>query len=198
MPISPTLSEGLSRYGIGEAIRTLRLKKKMGLVELGRHSGLSPALLSKIERGRLFPTLPTLLRIALVFSVGLEYFFGGGRERRAIGVIRRRDRRRFPESPDVKDPAYYFESLDYEAVERRMNAYLVDFQPAARTARLRTHSHPGAEFIFVLDGSLELTVGNEQFTLDKEDSIYFDSSRPHAYRRSSQRPCRAVVMTTGG
>jgi quercetin dioxygenase-like cupin family protein len=169
----------------------------MGLVELGRHTGLSPALLSKIERGRLFPTLPTLLRIALVFSVGLEYFFGGARERHAIGIVRRGDRRRFPESPDVKDPAYYFESLDYEAVERKMNGYLVEFQPVARTARLRTHTHPGGEFIFVLDGTLELTVGNDQFTLEREDSIYFDSSRPHTYRRSSQRRCRAIVMTTG-
>ena len=70
--LSKTLQDGLSDYQIGAKIRTLRLKKKMGLVELGLHTGLSPALLSKIERGRLFPTLPTLLRIALVFGVGLE------------------------------------------------------------------------------------------------------------------------------
>ena len=72
--LSATLEAGLSDYAIGGKIRALRLKKKMGLVELGQHSGLSPALLSKLERGRLFPTLPTLLRIALVFSVGLDYF----------------------------------------------------------------------------------------------------------------------------
>jgi transcriptional regulator with XRE-family HTH domain len=78
--LSATLQAGLSDYGIGDKIRGLRLDKKLGLVELGRHSGLSPALLSKIERGRLFPTLPTLLRIALVFGVGLEYFFAGARE----------------------------------------------------------------------------------------------------------------------
>jgi transcriptional regulator with XRE-family HTH domain len=54
----------------------------MGLVELGRHTGLSPAMLSKIERGQLFLTLPTLLRIALVFSVGLDFFFSGGEEHR--------------------------------------------------------------------------------------------------------------------
>jgi transcriptional regulator with XRE-family HTH domain len=74
--LSPTLREGLKAYGIGPKIRSIRLKKKMGLVELGRHSGLSPAMLSKIERGQLFPTLPTLLRIAMVFSVGLDYFIG--------------------------------------------------------------------------------------------------------------------------
>ena len=64
--LTRTISEGLERYQIGGKLRGLRLKKKMGLVELGKHTDLSPALLSKIERGRLFPTLPTLLRIALV------------------------------------------------------------------------------------------------------------------------------------
>ena len=73
--LSKTLSEGLERYSIGPKLRALRLRKKMGLVELGKHTGLSPAMLSKVERGRLFPTLPTLLRIALVFGVGLVHFF---------------------------------------------------------------------------------------------------------------------------
>src|SRR5512145_1155854 len=128
--LSKTLQDGLNDYGIGAKIRALRLKKKIGLVDLGKHTGLSAALLSKIERGKLFPTLPTLLRIALVFSVGLEYFFSPAKDRRAIGVVRGRDRRRFPESPDTKEPAYFFESLDYEAVERKLNAYYVEFQPS--------------------------------------------------------------------
>jgi transcriptional regulator with XRE-family HTH domain len=60
-------------YKIGPKIRALRLNKKLGLLQLGEHTGLSSAMLSKIERGQLFPTLPTLLRIALVFGVGLEH-----------------------------------------------------------------------------------------------------------------------------
>jgi transcriptional regulator with XRE-family HTH domain len=193
--LSTTLQEGLSRYGIGETIRTLRLRKKMGLVELGRHSGLSPALLSKIERGKLFPTLPTLLRIALVFSVGLDYFFSPARERRSVGVVRRKDRLRLPEAADSREPAYHFESLDYEAVERRTNAFYVEFQPQ-KGQKLRTHSHAGGEFIFVLEGTLELTVGLEEFTLDAQDSVYFDAGRPHGYRRVSTKACRAILVTS--
>src|SRR6188474_491895 len=90
--LSATLQKGLDEYAVGAKIRALRLKKKMGLVELGRHSGLSPALLSKIERGRMFPTLPTLLRIALVFSVGLDYFFVGAREKPLLAVVRKAER----------------------------------------------------------------------------------------------------------
>ncbi len=73
--LSDTLVEGLKRYEIGSKIRALRNAKKLGLVQLGEHTGLSPALISKLERGNLFPTLPTLLRIAMVFGVGLDYFF---------------------------------------------------------------------------------------------------------------------------
>src|SRR6187397_817402 len=129
--LSKTLQDGLADYAIGTRIRALRLKKKIGLVELGRHTGLSPALLSKVERGRLFPTLPTLLRIALVFGVGLDFFFAGSREKPVVGVVRHKDRLRFPEKPGARDSAYEFESLDFPAVERRLNAYYVEFQPAA-------------------------------------------------------------------
>jgi transcriptional regulator with XRE-family HTH domain len=121
--LSATLQAGLSEYGIGAKIRTLLLKKKIGLVELGQHTGLSPALLSKIERGRLFPTLPTLLRIALVFSVGLEYFFAGAREAPIVAVMRGKERVRLPDRPGARDIAYRFESLDYLAPERRFNSF---------------------------------------------------------------------------
>ena len=87
--LSETLAKGLGDYAIGDKLRALRLKKSMGLVELGRHTGLSAAMLSKVERGKLFPTLPTLLRIALVFSVGLEYFFSDDQKRHVLAIVRR-------------------------------------------------------------------------------------------------------------
>src|SRR6187401_2522077 len=128
--LSKTLQDGLNDYGIGAKIRALRLKKKIGLVELGKHTGLSPALLSKIERGRLFPTLPTLLRIALVFGVGLEFFFSGARDKPLVAVVRRKDRVRLPDRPDGGAIAYCFESLDFPATERRFNSYVAEFFPA--------------------------------------------------------------------
>src|ERR1700741_1703849 len=93
---SDAISEGLGRYSIGEKLRSMRLRKSMGLVELGKHAGLSAALLSKLERGKLFPTLPTLLRIAMVFGVGLDYFFTDERKRRVVGVGGRGERGGFP------------------------------------------------------------------------------------------------------
>jgi transcriptional regulator with XRE-family HTH domain len=193
--LSATLREGLKTYAIGPKIRAMRLKKKMGLVELGRHTGLSPAMLSKIERAQLFPTLPTLLRIALVFSVGLDYFISGSREKPTVGVVRRRDRLRFPEKPGARDSAYEFESLDYAAVERRLNGYYVEFLPIPAD-KMRLHQHDGAEFIYVLAGTLTVRIGGEEHTLEARDSVYFDSSTPHGYRRAGARNCAAIVVTS--
>ena len=193
--LSATLQAGLNDYGIGGKIRSLRLKKKMGLVEMGRHTGLSPALLSKIERGLLFPTLPTLLRIALVFGVGLEFFFAGAREKPVVAVIRKAQRVRLPELPGVRQVAYRFESLDYPATERRFNSYYAEFLPVAPDAK-RAHTHPGAEFIYALAGRLNVHVADEDYVLGAGDSMYFDSSLPHWYQRTSGRTCSAIVVTS--
>jgi transcriptional regulator with XRE-family HTH domain len=192
--LSTTLQKGLTGYGIGDKVRTLRLKKKMGLVELGKHTGLSPALLSKIERGRLFPTLPTLLRIALVFSVGLDYFFAGSREKPVAVVSRKGERVRLPERAGARDAAYRFESLDYPATERRFNSYYAEFSAAA-AEKPKRHDHPGVEFIYVLDGTLGLQVGDDDYELEAGDSMYFDATVSHAYRRAAGRTCSAIVVT---
>jgi mannose-6-phosphate isomerase-like protein (cupin superfamily) len=143
----------------------------------------------------LFPTLPTLLRIALVFGVGLEYFLSGNREKPVVGIVRRQERLRFPDKPGAREVAYAFESLDYAAVERRLNSYLVEFFPVA-PERLRLHQHSGGEFIYVLGGTLCIRIGDEEHTLRTHDSIYFDPATPHAYRRAGTRKCTAIVVTT--
>jgi transcriptional regulator with XRE-family HTH domain len=194
--LSPTLREGLKAYAIGPKIRSIRLKKKMGLVELGKHTGLSPAMLSKIERGQLFPTLPTLLRIAMVFSVGLDYFVAGDRDRPVVGVSRHQERLRFPEKAGAKDQTYEFESLDFPAVQRLLNSYFAEFFPVA-PEKIKRHQHPGAEFIYVVSGTLAVHIGDEQYTLETRDSIYFDSTVPHAYRKAAGKACCALVVTTG-
>jgi transcriptional regulator with XRE-family HTH domain len=193
--LSATLQEGLKAYAIGPKIRAIRLKKKMGLVELGKHTGLSPALLSKIERGRLFPTLPTLLRVALVFGVGLEFFVAGARDKPLVVVVRSGQRVRLPDRPGAREVAYRFESLDYPAAERRVNSDFAEFIPVAAD-RLRPHEHPGVEFLYTLQGTLGVHVGDAEHTLAAGDSMYFDASVPHAYRRAGGRKCTAVVVTS--
>ncbi len=194
--VSQTVQDNLRPYQIGPKLRALRLKKSMGLVELGKHTGLSPALLSKLERDKLYPTLPTLLRIALVFSVGLEYFFTDERKRRVVAVVRKAERIKLPERPGNAEVAYHFESLDYKCNERRTNAYLADFQ-AVSGDKLRPHQHAGSEFLHVTKGKLGLRIGVDEYELDSGDSIYFDPAVPHTYRRIGKSPCQAMIVTAG-
>lgn len=192
--INETITAGLRPYSIGEKIRGLRLKKGMGLVELGKHTGLSAALLSKLERGKLFPTLPTLLRIALVFSVGLDFFFTDERKRRIVAVVRAQDRVRFPERTGISDVSYFFECLDYPATERKLNAFLADFQEIP-SEKNRAHHHPGVEFLYLFSGTLHMKIASEEYELEGGDSIYFDSAVQHSYRRVGDQPCQGVIVT---
>lgn len=193
--LTPTLEKGLAAYSIGSKLRALRRRKKMGLAELSAHTELSPALLSKLERGRIYPTLPTLLRIAMVFSVGLDFFFKT-EDRPQLAIVRRAERQSFPDDPTQQNVSFHFESLDFAATERKLNAYIATFEPID-PARARTHAHEGDEFLYVICGTLALRVDEDEATLEAGDAVYFDSSRAHAYRRVGQGPCSALVVTTG-
>jgi transcriptional regulator with XRE-family HTH domain len=192
--LSQTLTAALEGYAIGPKIRRLRLRKKLGLVQLGEHTGLSPALLSKIERGHLFPTLPTLMRIALVFGVGLDHFFRDDSDRPIHAVVRKADRIRLPDKAGRTSPAYRFESLDYPVSDRKLNGYYVEIE--SEDERSELHEHPGAEIIYVMRGELVVNLEGEDFTLREGDSMYFDSAHPHSYRRQGQAPCAAIVVVT--
>jgi transcriptional regulator with XRE-family HTH domain len=189
---SDTLTTALGKYAIGAKLRRLRLRKSMGLLQLSKHTGLSPALLSKLERGVMYPTLATLLRIAMVFSVGLEYFFNP-EPSPVLEVVRKKDRLRFPELPDAAHIAYYFESLDFPVPGRALNSYFAEFEPI-EPEHSRLHEHPGVEFLYVLSGRLELRTGEVKHDLAEGDAVYFDSTVPHGYRRIGAKRTTALVV----
>lgn len=190
---SETIEEALRGYEIGEKVHALRMRKKMGLVELARHTGFSPALLSKIERSRMYPPLSTLLRIALVFGVGLDHFFSTESKSR-VSIVRRDERQRFPANPDASRVSYWFESLDFKATERKMSSYLAEFE-AVDASDSPEHAHDGAELVYVLEGKLAIRIGREEHELAAGDAIHFDPSVTHAYRRLGKRKCVAIVTT---
>ena len=178
---------------IGERIRRLRLKKSMGLVELGRHTGLSASFLSQLETGRVVPTLRNLARIAMVFSKDLSYFFET-EPHTIFRIHRRKERVRLPQS-GVETPAYFFESLGYMVPDRHMDPYFAEFVPLTREMEPRAHMHPGFEFLYVLDGELEIHHGDQACTLEDGDAIYFDASTPHSYHCAGKKPANAIIVT---
>jgi mannose-6-phosphate isomerase-like protein (cupin superfamily) len=147
-----------------------------------------------LAQGLLFPTLPTLLRIALVFGVGLEHFFGKETGRRRA-LVRRRDRLRLPDRPGADRPAYLFESLDFPITERKIEAFRAEFPRDAPTSEL--HRHEGAELIYVLSGKLAVRLDDEETILGSGDAMYFDSGAPHSFRRHGRSASVAIVVVAG-
>lgn len=192
-PAAPAADAFIAEKRIGERIRRLRLKRSMGLVELGRHAGLSASFLSQLETGRVVPTLRNLARIAMVFGRDLSYFFEP--EPHALFRIHRRDERvRMPQS-GVDDPTYYFESLAAMVPDRQLDPYYAEFIPAKKPAEVRPHVHPGYEFLYLMQGQLEIRHGDRVHALLPGDSAYFDAGTPHAYRCAGDAPACALIVT---
>jgi len=181
----------LESYAIGPKLRALRLRRSMGLVHLGKQTSLSPGLLSKLETGKLYPTLPTLLRIARVFGVGLDHFFNPANGNSA-NLTRHAARLRFPEKMGTAGVAYLCECLSRSTPESKLSVFLTQFE--SENSKAPSHQHPGCEVIYLLEGTLSVRIGLEEHALEEGDSIQFDSSIPHSYRRIGNQPCSAILI----
>ena len=190
---SETAEQFIAEKHIGERIKRLRLKKSMGLVELGRHTGLSASFLSQLETGRVVPTLRNLARIAMVFSKDLTYFFET-EPQSLFRIHRRHERVRLPQT-GVDDPTYFFESLGYMVPDRLMDPYFAEFIPVKKGQDIRPHVHAGYEFLYVLQGELEIRHGDQLSQMEPGDAVYFDASTPHAYLCAGKSSAIALIVT---
>jgi len=190
-----TIQRVLSAYDLGRKIRQLRLRRKIALVDMGKHTGLSPSMLSQLENGKMIPTLPTLARIAMVFDVGMDHFFGDKREKKLFSLVRASERMRFPERPDLPDPAWFFECLTFGTQGEGMKAFLAEF-PRREIEQDLEHAHDGTEFLFVLTGALTLRFQGESHQLRAGDSLLMDSSEPHSYRGTGEAGAKAIIVTS--
>jgi transcriptional regulator with XRE-family HTH domain len=188
-----TAERFIAEKRLGERIKRLRLKKSMGLVELGKYTGLSASFLSQLETGRVVPTLRNLARIAMVFSKDLSYFFES-EPQSIFRIHRQKERVRLPQT-GVEPPTYYFESLGYMVPDRDMDPYFAEFVPLSKEMEPKAHMHPGFEFLYVLGGELELHHGDQACMLEGGDAVYFDASTPHSYQCAGRRPAGAIIVT---
>jgi transcriptional regulator with XRE-family HTH domain len=187
-----TAERFITEKHLGDRIRRLRLKKSMGLVELGKQTGLSASFLSQLETGRVVPTLRNLARIAMVFSKDLSYFFES-EPAAMFRVHRKKDRVRVPQT-GVDPPAYTFESLGYMVPDRHMDPYFAEFVPLPPQVEPKAHVHAGFEFLYLLAGHLALLHGGQETVLEPGDAVYFDSSTLHSYRCIGNKSAEAIIV----
>ena len=175
--------------GIGQKIRRLRLKRSMGLAELGKEVGLSASFLSQLENGRVIPTLRNLSRIALVFKKELSYFFRDENDK-VFRVSRGKDRIRL-----VVGEFLLSDSMSVLVPDRHIVPCIADFLPGIEGAAFHPQIFPGLELVYVIDGSLTLSTEGKTELLQSEDSAWIDGSTSRQYRCHEDKPARALIVT---
>jgi transcriptional regulator with XRE-family HTH domain len=191
--VDPNAAEDLlAAAHLGDRIKKLRLKRSMGLVELGRKTGLSASFLSQLETGRVVPTLRNLARIALVFEKDLSYFFDSG-EARVFRVQRKKDRVRLPiGSPK---PDYIAESFGILVPEGGLRPCMAEFLPGEDRESFHPKQYPGVEMVYVLSGSLEVQRKGEPHQLQARDVLYVSGETPRTYRCVGNEPAQALIIS---
>ena len=183
----------LDQKVIGERIRALRLKRSMGLIELGTRTGLSASFLSQLETGRVVPTLRNLARIALVFEKDLSWFF---HDDKAVDfrILRRGDRVRL--ILDRKDASRFIsENLGVLVPDRNIVPCLAEFYPRSEACEFTPKIFTGQEFVYIIEGALWINTPREHHLLEAGDVAWIDGSTKRQYECSGENTARAMIIT---
>jgi transcriptional regulator with XRE-family HTH domain len=187
------VKEELKDLNLGQKIKNLRQRKGLSLQQVAEKAGLSEPLLSQIESEVVAPPVATLLKISKALGVNIGYFFQDQETEKHAVIVPRNERkkvfRRIHEDPSKV--GYYYESLAYPKADKHMEPFHVTFEPKGKEDLL-FFTHKGEEFIYILDGQLEFNYENETYSLGVGDSLYFDSSIPHAFRAIGKKPATAI------
>ncbi len=187
-----------SNKNIGAKVASIRVLKNLSRAEVAESSGMTEEMIAIIEEGNELPSLAALIKIARPLGVRLGTFLD---DTEIHGpVISRKDELKKGQSFSSKTAgsnAYLnFLSLAGDKAERHMEPFIVEIEPVGKHDYVFS-SHEGEEFIYVLQGKIELSYGKENFSLDEGDSIYYDSIVKHNLhcRNNETAKILAVVYT---
>jgi transcriptional regulator with XRE-family HTH domain len=186
--------KGVEEIRVGEKIKTLRERKGLSLKEVADLTGFSTALLSQMENHLVSPSLGTMIKLARAFGVRVGDFLGET-EGEPYTIVRKDERKtvsRFASKDGVKY-GYSYESLGFDKKDRHMEPFIVTLEPATVKAA-KTSVHEGEEFIFVLEGEMEVLLGNHTDVLYPGDSIYYDSTIPHRVQCHQDKITRILAV----
>lgn len=179
---SSNLAAGNEPRRIGLLIQRIRRERHLRLEDLAQRAGYTKGFLSKIENGRANPPIATLLRVAGALGIDAAELLGGAGAGEAAdpqGSVHVAAAERLKINHASAGPGYDYWSLAAPRRNKAMEPFLLTVRPGEVDPAKR-FEHPGEEFIHVLQGRTEYVVGDEKFVLGPGDSLYFDSTRPHA------------------
>jgi transcriptional regulator with XRE-family HTH domain len=206
-PSSTTSSADLAG-GIGRRLAAHRTRLGVRVADLARGVGVTPSLISQIERGQSRPSVSTLFALAQALDVPVDAFF---RESAQPLAAARQGQERVTVRAAADHPA------DGRYVVRKDDRATIDIEGGVRWERLtrttmdhldfleliyepgaeshpRQYTHPGTEMVLVTRGCLEISLGFERYRLEPGDCIDFPSSMPHRYANPGDVTARAVTV----
>jgi transcriptional regulator with XRE-family HTH domain len=182
--------------GLGGRLRAARVGQKLTLRELARRTGISPSLVSQIETGKVQPSVKTLYAIATELGVSLDAMFGA--EEPTAAASARAHVVRAGTGPQLElESGVRWEQLESWpdlGIEARRTRYEPGSTSSADGTFLR---HSGREFGLVLEGTLTVAVGFDEFVLATGDAISFDSTIPHLLRNDGAEAAHALWLEVG-
>jgi transcriptional regulator with XRE-family HTH domain len=181
---------------IATRVRDLRRAHGLGLDALASKSGVSRSMISLIERGESSPTAVLLDKLAVGLGVTLGALFNAPEatvKSPPSPVARRKDQ------PEWKDPdsGYVRRNVSPQGIHHPIQVVEAHFPPGARVAfETSTRSHRIHQQIWILEGTMEVTVGEDRHRLHEGDCLAMELDQPIRYHNPTRKPARYAVVIT--
>ena len=176
---------------IGASLKVIRKQKGLSQRELAKRAGVTNSTISMIEKNSVSPSVSSLKKVLSGLPLSLVDFFSmEGNAQSEAKVVYRSD-----ELLDIGDGNLDYKLIGRDYPNRAMSVMSETYPPGSDTGA-EMLKHEGEEAAMVLEGKLELTVGDEVFILEAGDSYYFNSESPHRFRNPFDEECRLVSATT--
>ena len=186
--------EAVSSGRLGARVKDLRRRRGLTLDELAGSSGVSRAMLSKVERGEKNPTLVVAAKVAEGLGVSLSELLGT-QERREVVVVPHERR------PTMRDPETGFErQLLSPPFSGRGVEFVRNVVPeGASSGRFPPHRRGVEEYIVVEKGRLRAILGGQERVLEEGDALYFEADVPHRFDNAGEGDCSyyLVIVSKG-
>lgn len=180
------MSEGKKNKNIGQKLLAMRKKTGISLEYVSEKTGFTLDYLQDIESGKELPPVGDILTISRVLTVDPgELLQPDERRRQELSRKRIADFK-------VRESSYYYTVLTPRAKNKHLRAFRVTIPPKSEHPRVN-YKHEGEEFVYVLEGGVEVTVGQKKHKLRKGDSLHFDSGIRHALRNTGKKPTVLIV-----
>jgi len=161
---------------IAKKIRQIRLEKRLTQEMLASSTGFSKAFISKIENHVTAPSIASLSKIAMALGVSISTLFGEGPEDNQDFILVRKGERKEIVGPG-SDIGFGYESLAHKKKRKVMEPFIIKYPPGSHVQKL--FEHEGEEMLFILQGKIKLSYGDEVYILREGDTAYFNPSVPH-------------------